>query len=334
MRREDIVQQSTHQRLNNQDTHGLSIVPGLGKKGLLNGAIELANAQLRKLFGMQIIPLPPSLESKLLLPSASNSARRKQAVAQAVKASHTPNTVPMAYALVSSLPDEEANLLPARNSIPAELALLQVILVTIALSGGVLDYHDLRNALMDVNLYTASLNDPEIGALDALLAKFTKQRHLVKARNPADTSSHIFTWGPRAFVEFPIESLTELIYTVQILCPSHRLLLTILLRWLLRPKRQSPASESTLLTHWAEPLDNKTPCNKFNLRRASPTLYPHNPFHPATFPSLPFPSLDLTCHFSVALFTAYIQTRNTLANRQVLAAFVLGPSLHQMRDGH
>lgn len=184
-------------------------IPSLNKKGLVQAAITLANQHLEQSFGMVLIPAPAGSNLSTVMPVASNSTRRRQAVAQSLRLKDTTLHPTAAYMLISSLSSEERGLVPVRTLDPARLGFLKIVLVIIALSGGFIEHMDLRNALLDLNLFTSGV-DPELGSFDALAAKFIKKKYIDRRRNPSD-SSFVYGWGSRAFAEFPKEALVDII---------------------------------------------------------------------------------------------------------------------------
>jgi len=180
-------------------------IPSLAKKGLVQEAITLANTHLEQSFGMRLVPAPSGTN----LPAASNSVRRRQALAHSSRANDAQAT-PTSYLLISTLSTEEKSRIPARTVSEERLALLKVVLVIIALSGGFIEHLDLRNALLDVNLFAHNHTDPELGSFDAAMAKFIRKKYIERRRNASDASL-IYGWGPRATAEFPKQALVDII---------------------------------------------------------------------------------------------------------------------------
>jgi hypothetical protein len=114
------------------------------------------------------------------------------------------------WILISTLPDQSL-----LRKEPADILTL-IILVIIFGSNHSITQDTLLGILSEIHIDDAYLNDESIAApsISAYLALLIKQNYLEKETSP-DYESPLYTWGKRAKLEIPPESLIRFITSVR-----------------------------------------------------------------------------------------------------------------------
>lgn len=187
--------------------------------------MELANNYLSENFGFKIVELPMVISSNVS--AASTSASRKAAITQKSKVASSSNQLAQSFALISNLSIDDRALIPRTSRDPLKLAIIQIILVVIKLSADNLDHQTLVSSLINLGLILdKNSEEMQIGKLVDVLDDLKKDRYILKTKQPLSNNS-FYSWGPRAFVEFPPENLANLLFKVN----YHILLYFVLNIW-------------------------------------------------------------------------------------------------------
>ncbi|KAI6089386.1 MAGE-domain-containing protein [Hypoxylon rubiginosum] len=169
---------------------------------------EGAQAQLQKVFGMEMQELPVREKRTLKEKQKANARKASQSTASSRQ-----------YILVSTLPREfksQAIVAPSRiPSTPEEAAFVgfyTMIISLIVLSGGELSDTKLRRYLTRLN---AGQNLP-MDKTDNVLQKIVRQGYVDKVIEKHEGDDDAVTWcvGPRARVEVPPESIAAVVTEV------------------------------------------------------------------------------------------------------------------------
>ncbi|KAI5867735.1 MAGE-domain-containing protein [Durotheca rogersii] len=170
---------------------------------------EGAQAQLQRVFGMEMVELPVKEKRTL---KEKQKANARKAASQSVASSRQ-------YILVSTLPREyksQAIISPSRIPSTAEEAayvgFYTMVISLVVLNGGELSDTKLRRYLTRLN---AGQNLP-IDKTDNVLQKLVRQGYVDKVVERSDGDEDTVTWcvGPRGRVEVPHESIAAVVTEV------------------------------------------------------------------------------------------------------------------------
>lgn len=171
----------------------ISLVLGGGPRRSLKTLVAKANERLATDFAMQLVPLPPTSRP---LSTATVAGRRAASAAARQSRDSSLNSL---YILVAK---ERRTPGLTYHKHPERLAYLTVILCLLALSGGEMEEETLRERL-------ASLS-PLPGPSE-LMNEWRRQRYLTLGKRTDDQAITVYSAGPRARLEFPLENLAGFI---------------------------------------------------------------------------------------------------------------------------
>lgn len=193
----------------------------LKKDQIFKNVFKLANEYLDTNFGFELIPLPV-IAGPVATSSVSTNKSRKAAVIQNQKAHSSKSLPPQAYILISTLPTQNRAFLPSASRDPVRLAIIQAILMIISLSGNNVEHNDLFKALNEINLFRDTYTDNSSNEalsfkrkdFDPFLEQLRKERYILKVKNEMVENGSIYSWGPRAYLEFSPKNMSEFLFKV------------------------------------------------------------------------------------------------------------------------
>ncbi|KAJ3410939.1 LMBR1 domain-containing protein 2 [Chytridiales sp. JEL 0842] len=165
----------------------------LGQHARAYAAIfDRAQSILKQLFGMEMVLLPVKSRKPAAgeaVPAGDNTANSKQ------------------YALRSTLANEERTGVSWGPETPS-MGLLCVILTLIHCSGRSLSDDSLMAYLGRLRIRMGDNHHHQLGSISQLFDSFVKHGYLEKAKRVGDESQGFdYRWGPRAYIEFPVDNI-------------------------------------------------------------------------------------------------------------------------------
>lgn len=170
------------------------------------------NTYLEENFAFKLVPLPV-VSASVNVPAKTNRAK-KSAVAQANKMANSKTSPPQMYSLVSTFTQKERSKFPATSRDPLRLAIIHTTLMIIKLSGNNVDRPQLVKALHEIQMCKTDSSELPLKDLDAFLEQLKKEKYILKERKNVTETEPVYSWGPRAFIEFPPKSMTDFLCTV------------------------------------------------------------------------------------------------------------------------
>ena len=179
---------------------------------MLNSVLELANSKLEEEFAYSLVPLP--VVSGPTVAASKTSQSKKAAVNQANRINNSKNGPPQNFILVSTLSPEKRAIIPRNCRDAVTLAITHTVLMVIRLSGNLIEHHQLISALNEVQL--CRQNSPQLPQkeLEGFLEQLKKEKYILKDRKSVTESESVYSWGPRAYIEFPPPKMAEFLYKV------------------------------------------------------------------------------------------------------------------------
>lgn len=185
----------------------------LKKASIFNKVFELANRKLKDDFGYELVPLPVVAPINISAAAKTNQSRRA-AVNQKAKAEISKTGPPQAFCLVTTLTQQQRAIMPRTCRKRRDLAVIHAILMIIKLSGNVIEHRHLIASLNEIELFVVDSSGSNAYDLEHFLEKMKRERYILKERNSIIDSESLYSWGPRAYVEFPPKNMSEFLFTV------------------------------------------------------------------------------------------------------------------------
>jgi len=175
--------------------------------------LELANSKLDAEFAYQLVPLP--VVSGPAVAAAKTSQSKKAAVNQSNRIGNSRSGPPQNFILISTLSPGNRAIIPRNCRNSSKLAITHTILMIIKLSGNLVEHQQLISTLNEVQL--CRQNSPQLPQKDfeAFLEHVRKEKYILKDRRSVTESESVYSWGPRAYVEFPPANIAEFLHKVR-----------------------------------------------------------------------------------------------------------------------
>ena len=181
---------------------------------IFNKVLGYANEYLENNFAYKLVPMP--IVSGAVIVSAKTNQSRKAAVNQMNKIASSKSAPPQHYMLISTLSIEEKTKLPRSTRDSIRLGIIQAILLIIKLSGNTIEHRQLITALNEINICRPESKELAQKDLDSFLEQLKREKYILKDKKNMMDNESIYSWGPRAFVEFPSENMAEFLFKVRI----------------------------------------------------------------------------------------------------------------------
>jgi hypothetical protein len=184
------------------------------KAPIFNKVLKFANDYLDDNFAYKIEPMP--IVTGAVTVSAKTNQSRKAAVNQLNKVASSKSGPPQNYLLISTLNIERRSKIPRSSRDAVRLGIIHVILLIIKLSGNSIDHKQLFAALNEIHLCRNDTDELAQGDLDSFLEQLKREKYILKEKRNFMESDSIYSWGPRAYIEFPSENMAEFLYKVKL----------------------------------------------------------------------------------------------------------------------
>lgn len=185
------------------------------KASIFDKVLEFANEYLSDNFGFLLVPLP--VVSRPVTMSASNNKSRKAAVIQSNKASSSKTGPPQTFALISTLSTQIRAKFPTTSRDTQRLGFLHAILMIIKLSGNNIEHKHLISALNEIKLAHNENSPLLLKDLDPFLEQLKKEKYILREKKSMMDNESVYSWGPRAVVEFDPHNMAEFIFKVPLI---------------------------------------------------------------------------------------------------------------------
>ena len=119
------------------------------------------------------------------------------------------------FILVSKLSPEKRALIPRNCRDAVSLAVTHTILMTIILSGNLIEHHQLISALNEVQICRQHSPVLPQKDLEGVLEQLRKEKYILKDRKSVTDPESVYSWGPRAFIEFPPNRMADFLHKVK-----------------------------------------------------------------------------------------------------------------------
>lgn len=146
--------------------------------------------------------------------AAKTNQSRRAAVNQKARTETSKSGPPQTFCLISTLSNQQRAMMPSASRDKIRLAVLHAILMIIKLSGNSIEHGHLIGSLNDIQLFLADSPRYALKDLDPFLEQIRKERYILKEKKNITDSVSIYSWGPRAYVEFPPKNIAE--YLLQV----------------------------------------------------------------------------------------------------------------------
>lgn len=183
------------------------------KLAVFKAVLKISNEYLDENFGYKLVPLP--VVSGVITAAAKTNQSRKAAVNLLNKVANSKSAPPQAYTLVSTLSTEERALIPSACRDPVRLAIIQAILLIIKLTGNTIEHQQLIAALNELQICRPDSKELSQSNLDSFMEQLKRERYIMKDKKNLMENDSVYSWGPRAYVEFPSSNMAEFLLKVQ-----------------------------------------------------------------------------------------------------------------------
>lgn len=191
----------------------ITVCSTIRKGPVFNRVFAKANEFLESNFGYRLVPLPVVAGSANV--AAKTNKSRRAVVAQANKISGSKAGPPQNFILVSTLNHHQRSLISRNCRNPEHLAVLHTVLMIIKLSGNSLEHQHLIAAMNELRLCLDDSSVMPLKDFDSFLDRIRREKYILKEKkNLMDTES-VYSWGPRAYIEFPPANMAEFIFKVR-----------------------------------------------------------------------------------------------------------------------
>lgn len=179
----------------------ISLVLGENGGRLFRPLLQKTNEHLSSVFSVQLVPLPAAVRAGSTQTVAGRRAANA-AVTRRMEAATTSATASTSFVLqtVAERPLGQFHRQPDR------LALLAIVLCLIHLSEG----QGIEEDVLLERLGALGV-DAHFGELTEWLAELKRQKYLLATKKNEEATIAIYSAGPRAMVEFPVESLARFV---------------------------------------------------------------------------------------------------------------------------
>lgn len=163
-------------------------------------------------FAYQLVPLP--VVSGPAVAAAKTSQSKKAAVNQSTRISNSKIAPPQNFILISILASDKRAIIPRNSRNASKLAVTHTILMIIKLSGNLVEHLQLISTLNEVQL--CRQNSPQLPLKDfeGFLEQLRKEKYILKDRKSMTEPESVYSWGPRAYIEFPPTNIADFLHTV------------------------------------------------------------------------------------------------------------------------
>ena len=176
--------------------------------------MEWANKKLSDDFGFELVPLP--VVTGMSVASAKTNQSRRAVVTRKAKAENSKSAPPQTFGLISNLLQNQRAMLPRASRDKVRLAILHSILMIISLSGNCIEHLHLIASLNEINLCRSDSKDFPQKDLDSFLEQLKREKYILKEkRNATCDSDSVYSWGPRAYIEFPSKNMSDFLLKVK-----------------------------------------------------------------------------------------------------------------------
>lgn len=175
--------------------------------------MQEANIKLEDEFAYQLVPLP--VVGGPAVAAAKTSLSKKAAVNQVTKIQNSKTGPPQSFILVSLLSSDKRAIIPRNTRNATKLAFTHTILMIIRLSGNLIEHLQLISALNEVQLGRQNSSHLSLNDLDGFLEHLRKEKYILKDRKSMTESESVYSWGPRAYIEFPPSNIAEFLHKVR-----------------------------------------------------------------------------------------------------------------------
>ena len=179
---------------------------------MFNSVLEVTNSKLEDEFAYQLVPLP--IVGGPAVASAKTSLSKKAAVNQSTRINNSKQGPPQNFILISTLSPEKRAIIPRNSRNSRKLAITHTVLMVIKLSGNLAEHHQLISALNEVQLCRQSSPDLPQKDLEAFLEQLRKEKYILKDRKSVTDAESVYSWGPRAYIEFPPVNIADFLLKV------------------------------------------------------------------------------------------------------------------------
>lgn len=183
------------------------------RKGpIFKNVLKFTNKYLEEMLGYKIEPMP--FVTAAVTAAAKTNQSRKAAVNQMNKVASSKTSPPQHYMLVSTLKVEERSKIPRSTRDAVRLGVMQSILLIIKLSGNSIEHKQLVAALNEIQLCRNNSKELAQGDLESFLEQMRREKYILKEKKNLMEVESLYSWGPRAYVEFPSNNMAEFLYKV------------------------------------------------------------------------------------------------------------------------
>lgn len=186
------------------------------RKGpIFKQVLKFSNDYLDENFAYKLEPMP--VVSGAVTISAKTNQSRKAAVNQINKVASSKSAPPQHFVLISTLNIEKRLKIPRSSRDAVRLGIIQAILLIIKLSGNIIEHQQLIVALNEIQLCRPDTEELAQKDLESFMEQLKRERYILKEKRNVMESESVYSWGPRAFIEFPSINMAEFLYKVKVL---------------------------------------------------------------------------------------------------------------------
>lgn len=185
------------------------------KAPIFKQVFNFTNDYLNENFAYKLEPMP--VVSGAVTVAAKTNQSRKAAVNQMNKVASSKSAPPQHYMLISTLKIEERSKIPRSSRDTVRLGIIQAILLIIKLSGNIIEHQQLIAALNEIQLCRPSSEELPQKDFESFMEQLKRERYILKEKKNIMESESVYSWGPRAFIEFPSKNMAEFLFKVRTL---------------------------------------------------------------------------------------------------------------------
>ena len=186
------------------------------KAPIFKQVLVFTNDYLDENFAYKLEPMP--VVSGAVTVAAKTNKSRKAAVNQMNKVASSKSAPPQHFMLISTLKIEERSKIPRSSRDAVRLGIIQAILLIIKLSGNIIEHQQLIAALNEIQLCRPDTEVLTQKDLESFMEQLKRERYILKEKRNMMESESVYSWGPRAFIEFPSINMAEFLYKVIFYC--------------------------------------------------------------------------------------------------------------------
>lgn len=188
------------------------VCSSMRKAPIFKEVLKFTNKYLEDNFGSKLEPMP--FVTAAITAAAKTNQSRKAAVNQLNKVTSSKSAPPQHYMLVSTLKVEERAKIPRSTRDAVRLGIIQAILLIIKLSGNSIEHKQLVAALNELQLCRNNSEELAQGDLESFLEQMKREKYILKEKKNLVEVESVYSWGPRAYVEFPSNNMAAFLYKV------------------------------------------------------------------------------------------------------------------------